>query len=506
MASEKAPRPRASRNCGNCRAVKRRCDQQIPHCGQCIRMREKCPGYRDEWELVFRDQTDKTIKRSKEKRAKRKGSTTSSRTPSPPTPGLGPSLDEIGVNYFLHNFVINNQTPSRGFFNYIPAVYNAEAEHYTLVTSMAAVGLVALANSNQQPELARHARIKYSEAIANVNTALASPVDSVKDSTLMSVISLGVFEHVSNFQSWVRHVRGAAALVVLRGKSQFTSTAATLMFNQVRADTVITCLHANQPFPEDLLALQGEASKHADAYSPFWLLGVSATKCVNLLYSVTQNKSKVSWSEKLEEAIILQEEFRRVFEIISLADPYTTIYEPTADPEVFHEGRFDVYQSTWAIRVWNNARCIRMIVSEILYSILMKVLATELPSAVRTTLEAKYQETVQIMTSLGEDMLATVPQMLGYVSLVSGQHVSYNLTSTASVPGGYSLIWTLYMVGKSPVTKRKSRKWVIRRLQDIGRGAGFAMALQLLEGVMKIDQLSEASVQRSGPYFEPTRL
>ncbi|KAI3024119.1 hypothetical protein CBS147347_6342 [Aspergillus niger] len=122
------------------------------------------------------------------------------------------------------------------------------------------------------------------------------------------------------------------------------------------------------------------------------------------------------------------------------------------------------------------------------------------------TLEAKFQETIQIMTSLGEDMLATVPQMLGYVSLIGGQHISYNSTSTASVPGGYSLIWTLYMVGKSPVTKRKFRKWVIRHLQEIGQNAGFAMALQLLEGVMKIDQLSEASVQRTRPYFEPTRI
>ncbi|SPB44607.1 putative endo-1, 4-beta-xylanase B domain protein [Aspergillus niger] len=445
-------------------------------------MREKCPGYRDEWELVFRDQTDKTIKRLKEKRAKYNGSITSSRILSPPTPGLGPSLDEIRVNYFLHNFVINNQTPSCGFFNYIPAVYNAEAEHYTLVTSMAAVDLVALANTNQQPELARHARIKYSEAIANVNTALASPVDSVKDSTLISVISLGVFEHVTNFY-----------------------TAATLIFNQVRADTVITCLHGNQLFPEDLLVLQEDATKHTNIYNLFWLLGVSATKCVNLLYSVTQNQSKISWPEKLEEAIRLQKKFQRVFEVLLLTNPYTTVYEPTADPEIIHNSQFNVYQSTWAIRVWNNGRCIRMIISEILYSILMKVLATDLPPAMRMILEAKFQETVQIMSNLGKNMLATVPQILDYVSLVAG-HVSYNPTSTASVPGGYSLIWILYMVGKSPVTKRKSRKWIIRRLQDIGRDAGFAMALQLLEGVIKIDQLSKASVERSGPYFEPTRI
>ncbi|KAJ5081628.1 hypothetical protein NUU61_009892 [Penicillium alfredii] len=60
--------PKISRNCANCRAIKRRCDQQLPHCGQCIRARQKCPGYRDEWELVFRDQTDRTIKRTEEKR------------------------------------------------------------------------------------------------------------------------------------------------------------------------------------------------------------------------------------------------------------------------------------------------------------------------------------------------------------------------------------------------------------------------------------------------------
>jgi hypothetical protein len=69
---------------------------------------------------------------------------------------------------------------------------------------MAAVGLVALAT--RQPELVHHAYAKYSEAIRHVNNAIASPTESVKDSTLMSVILLGVFEHVSNFESWVRHV------------------------------------------------------------------------------------------------------------------------------------------------------------------------------------------------------------------------------------------------------------------------------------------------------------
>jgi hypothetical protein len=34
-------------------------------------LHEKCPGYRDEWELIFRDQTNHTIERAKEKVMKR---------------------------------------------------------------------------------------------------------------------------------------------------------------------------------------------------------------------------------------------------------------------------------------------------------------------------------------------------------------------------------------------------------------------------------------------------
>ncbi|KAL2823979.1 hypothetical protein BDW59DRAFT_147991 [Aspergillus cavernicola] len=478
---------RASRNCSNCRAVKRRCDQQLPHCGQCTRMREECPGYRDEWELVFRDQTDHTIQRSNEKRAKRTASTGANHSPPPPR-GLSPSIDEIGVNYFLHNFVIGGQSPSRGFLNYIPPIFSADGEHPTLVASMAAVGLVALANSTQQPELVSHARVKYSEAIRNVNTALTSPVESVKDSTLMSVISLGVFEHVSNFESWVQHVQGAAALVVARGKGQFCSTASILMFNQVRADMAVACLHGNQPFPEHMRELQEEAAKHADTSSAWWLLGVLATRCANLLWSITNNTEKIPWSDFLKVATVLQGDFQFVFGLLAIQEPYTTTRESGGDPDIIYNGRYDLYRTSWAIRVWNNSRNLQMIVCEVTCYLLNKVLTTDLSPVIRAQLKLKLQETLQVLSTLGEDMLATVPQALGFISSASEHHISVNCFSHTSMSGGYILTWCLYMVGKSPLIKSKTRKWIIRHLQNIGKNAGIAIALQLLEDVVQIDQ------------------
>ncbi|KAJ5316486.1 hypothetical protein PENANT_c019G03325 [Penicillium antarcticum] len=499
---------RASRSCGNCRAVKRRvgstlnflslacprylleaiahsalsssqCDQQSPHCGQCVRMRQSCPGYRDEWDLVFRDQTHHTIQRSKEKE---------SNHDVPPPRTLSPSADEIGVNYFLCNFVSHSSL--RGCLNYIPSVYHNDGENPTLVASMAAVGLVALANLTQQPELANLARTKYMEAICNVNTALSSPVESIKDSTLMSVISLGVFEHVSEYKSWARHVQGAAALVVARGKSQFTSPATILMFNQVRADLVLDCVHSAKPFPQNMIELQEEAAKHTDVSGAFWLLGVLGTRCANLLMGVRENTGEIPWPEYLEQASLLEREFQSLLMLLAIQEPYEITLDSGGASKLIHNGRVDLYRDPWAIRVWNNLRNLHMIVCEISLYLLNKILVTDLTliTTAQESLKLKLQLIMQTLSRLGDDILATIPQALEFLSSSSEHSPSVDISFRGSVSGGYILTWCLYMVGKCPATKGETRKWIIQRLQDLGQNMGISIALRLVEDIVKIDQ------------------
>ncbi|KAJ5832383.1 hypothetical protein N7474_000694 [Penicillium riverlandense] len=402
----------------------------------------------------------------------------------------------MGVNYFLTDFVCGGRSPSRGYLNYIPTVYSADAEHQTLSTSMAAVGLVALAT--HQPELVDRARAKYSEAIRHVNNALASPVEAFKDSTLMSVISLGVFEHVSNYESWVRHVKGAAALVVARGKAQFTSPAAILMFNQVRADMSIACVQGIQPFPEDMRELQEEASKHIDTSSAFWLLGVLATRCATLFADVAKNNQDIPesaftpWSHFLREATALQDDFQDVIALLSTQEPYTTTLESSGDRDpMIYNGRYDLYETFWAIRLWNNSRILEIIVCEIVCWLINKILSTELaqPAQDRLNLILKLQETLQIISKRGQDILASVPQGLGYISISKSQN-SVDGSPQASVSGGYMLTWCLYTVGKSPVVNHETREWIIKQLQGISKSAGVAMALQLSQDIVKIDRMA----------------
>ncbi|KAL2859185.1 hypothetical protein BJX68DRAFT_225978 [Aspergillus pseudodeflectus] len=355
---------------------------------------------------------------------------------------------------------------------------------------MAAIGLVALANSSRQPELVRHARTKYSEAIHRVNTALSSPVESVKDSTLMSVISLGVFEHVSNLESWARHVHGAAALLVARGKSQFSSTAALLMFNQVRTDLVFACVHDNRPFPQDMWELQDVAMKHVDPTSAFWLLGVLAAQHANLLWGVRDNNGEIPWTVFLEQATTLQKDFQHVLELLAVQEPYTPCQAADADSELFYNGRYDMYQSTWAIRVWNNARMAQMVICNIMYYLLNKILSTDLAPQTRAHLNLELRESLQLQATLAGDMLATVPQGLGLVSpTFTGYHFPSVDTLSTNASGGYLLTWTLYTAGQSMVVGSKTRQWVVGRLQHIGQYAGNAVALQLLDVIVKLHKI-----------------
>ncbi|KAF5865516.1 Autophagy protein 22 [Aspergillus alliaceus] len=453
-------------------------------------MREDCPGYRDEWDLIFRNQTGHTIKRLKEKRANKEKTILAKDYNSglKPPPSLNPSHEELGVNYFLHNFVTSCQSPSSGYLNYIPAPYTADGHHPTLVASMAAVGLVTLANTTRQPVLAKHARVKYSEAINQVNIALASPAESIKDSTLMSVISLGLFEHVSDFASWARHVRGAAALVVARGKGQFSTRAAILMFNQVRADMVAACIQGDQPFPKDMAELQEEASKHVDTTTVFWRLGVVATQCTNLLWDV-RNRGESYWPGLLEQATVLQAELQHIFGTLSMKCPYTTFRKSGGDPAVFYKDRFDLYPNSWAIRVWNNTRILQTTVCGCMSYLLNQILATDLEPAVQRHMELQLLDTLEILSKLGNDTIATVPQALGVVYSPSEMSHAIDVSCHTNGSAGYMLTWCLYAAGNSSVVDSEARKWIIQRLQDFGHFAGITLALQLVEDLIRRDQL-----------------
>jgi hypothetical protein len=134
-----------------------------------------------------------------------------------------------------------------------------------------------------------------------------------------------------------------------------------------------------------------------------------------------------------------------------------------------------------------------MIVCEIELYVLKKVLATELTitSVAQEALKLKLQMAMQILSTLGEDILATMPQALELLSPGSEHYPCLDLSFRGSVSGGYILTWCLYMVGKCPATRSETRRWVIQRLQEFGTKIGISIALRLVEEIVKTEQLAD---------------
>jgi hypothetical protein len=134
---------------------------------------------------------------------------------------------------------------------------------------------------------------------------------------------------------------------------------------------------------------------------------------------------------------------------------------------------------------------VEIIVCEIACWLINRILATDLalPAEVHLRLKSKLQESLQIMSTRGEDVLASVPQGLGLISVLESQN-SANSPSHTYVSGGYMLTWNLYTVGKSPIINYETRQWIIKQLKGISKSAGVGIAMQLAQDIGEIDLMA----------------
>lgn len=177
------------------------------------------------------------------------------------------------MGFFFSNLVTDLFGPSQDYLDYAPALSNKNDMDEHLFASMRAVGLAGFSNMVNSPELMREARRGYSIALQLVNTALRSQVDVRKDSTLLAVMILSIFETVTGFNhrslhAWAEHINGAAALVKLRGREQLRSRKGLRLFNRVAASLLMSCVHQELAIPANILELRTEASSFIDTSEP----------------------------------------------------------------------------------------------------------------------------------------------------------------------------------------------------------------------------------------------
>lgn len=355
---------------------------------------------------------------------------------------------------------------------------------------------MALAKSASQPSLAHAAQKAYSSAVQSVNDALITA--PAADPTLMAVISLGVYEEISDYKSWLLHVQGAAAVLVARGKSQFKSKAGMRLFNQVRTDLITACVNEGAAIPEGVLKLQGEAHGE-EMKKSYWRIGLLGVRCARLLEKFRRYGLSLA-DELLAEASVLERNFETFHAILLEEEPYITVPVASNNPS-FTFNFIGVYKDTWSIRIWNNWRNLLMITSRIKLFLLSETLKSSssppssfstpsLPLSVESTqaMTAELCSTMQRLSNLGSDILATVPQAM-QVSQGQTRNPPFDYANTVgsdhpwTVSGAYLLAGRLSVVGQSEATSSETRRWIIEKLREIDRTARVPTAIKIIEDI-----------------------
>ncbi|KAK0724767.1 hypothetical protein B0H67DRAFT_598256 [Lasiosphaeris hirsuta] len=525
-----------SRGCQMCRMRRIKCDETKPACNQCAKSRRQCPGYKDEFDIVFRNETKATERRAK--KINKKGAPlaakhgNSASTSSEEPRGVASSPFELAVIpaiqippetqascHFVSNFILlPRQDSARGFMDYLIPLMNSQSAANYLQHAFNACALASLGNrvGVSGVDFPDRAFSEYCRALSATNLALRDPKTSTSDAVLATVLLLSMFENITARQvgdfAWGSHVEGAIQLVRARGRKQLKTKIGLQLFIAVRTQLIIHTLSSGKApvMGVDWWLHEAVFDKHA-----------AACQRLNLLTSELRaevTRVMTTAARTLENVDVILALLRRAHQLDQeLADwmqalpehwhPKTLYWQgDVADgnylkAEAF-PGRVDIYNDLWISSVWNLARTARLI----LMSIAVRCAAWACsPVDYRTTPE--YATAAQIAADNITDILASAPYHLGWHTKRRHLFNSSDLSGFAcgedeGIKGlaGYFLTWPLACVMSQDYLTDAQRQWVKGRLKYIGDelGVRYAHILALLQ-----IRLPSMLIRRDGLMAQP---
>lgn len=431
-------------------------------------------------------------------------------------PHLTPTIDERAVNFFFSNHVAAIDTPSRGFIDHMQAHPDYELGE-NLMSSIKAVGLVGFSNVAKAPALLVEAKKQYLSAVRHLNAALQSPVEAKKDSTLMAVMILGIFETLvgrseNSLIAWAAHLNGASALMKIRGPEQLSTVAGRRLFGQITASLATSCLQQEIEMPEHIHKLRQELDKYIDTNNPIWQ-NHQILIDFTTFYARVKSGKITNLHSILNRSLELDEDLTSTFSCSTSDWTYSTVYTDQ-DPDIVYTGYYHVYQHALSAMIWNGVRTMRIMLNEIIRNLLLKGFSSKPPLFVERMYTEQLQKSTDTLYQTSSDIMASVPQHLGYTSSLDfnsndshfespepmlprksrqmwpalmGNRPDFpeELSNSTTVPllrtASYQLPWALFLVGVTDIVTEPVLRWVIKTLRHISQCLGIQQAIILAD-------------------------
>ncbi|KAK4664452.1 uncharacterized protein QC763_505650 [Podospora pseudopauciseta] len=530
---------RPSKGCQMCRTRRIKCDETKPTCNQCAKARRQCPGYRDEFDLLLRNENQAAARRAlKANTAAASSSSSSSKKatasnknaqPHPRqqalqlsrsqtaalTNSLSIPVEDLATCHFLSNFVLvppQEQHSARGYNHFLLPLLQqysngtsreeiTHLQHAFNACALASLGERygapspgrghgRLTTGKEKETLLRKGAEEYTLALMATNAALRDPVRCKEDGTLAAVLLLGMFENITARQdtgsAWGSHVEGAVQLVKARGKKQLKSKLGVQLFVVVRSQLIIHNFITATPLPMGVswwLNEDANSDPTANACERLNLLTAELRSEVYGFFSSPLSFSSSPASiaaveEFLARARALDAEAVEWFATLPRSWQIESIPYSSSGNENIFPGVVHVYPDMWTAAIFNLARATRMV----LMSIIVRCAAFLVrPGDYRTT--AEYAFAARTASSVVSEVIASVPYHLGHLPPRKdkrGNPIENSLNGRGL--GGYFLTWPLACVVTHDHVTDAQREYVRGRLRYIGDEHGIKYA-RVLFGV-----------------------
>ncbi|KAI2626700.1 hypothetical protein GGR54DRAFT_481214 [Hypoxylon sp. NC1633] len=514
---------KASQGCQNCRTRRIKCDKKRPECSQCIRVGKKCPGYRDQLSLMFRDESSKVIQKAHAQwgsssspidpsggSASTSASTSSasawttesprsaSESPATSTPlplrDVAPTriprkvelnLEQQGMHFYINRYLVNHPDSPRTRDQIAAYFSNADAAQ----SIMAAVGLAGMANLLGNKNMNLLARSKYVAALKKTGQLLSGNNPASLIARIRSVVSLALFEVVQGRGPRVTvgsantHINGAVAVLrsvlpIPHVPYQGAQGVLQLLFSMFIPyqmtdtplppgffDTLKFCKQLMQEVPEVCVVDLGIAIAR--------LLQLSSIADHTVL-----TDGRPSTNDLIRQFVILENAFNglegRLFKVFSYTENQGE-YPPSA---VFR-GKWHAYTETWAARIWNHYRWARILVNQRLVKFIIDYPISTgqiIPPAQRTKCYATIER-------LAEDILVSAPSHWHHPMLDPQDTRKFEAggQGNSGAIGLPSLLWHLTTAGCAPNVPIEYWDWAYNLLLTVYKQMGMQHAKALSE-------------------------
>ncbi|KAI2638287.1 hypothetical protein GGS21DRAFT_465467 [Xylaria nigripes] len=523
---------KASQGCQGCRTRRIKCDKKQPECSQCIRIGRKCPGYRDQLSLMFRDESSKVIQKahaqwgipgspsstvdgdqgSPTSPKSSPGFTTSivvsSRQRQPLTPSstgpfikqeyvepkmppkVEPNLDQRGLKFYMERYLLNHpdspRTPE------LRGIYFGDEEAIRNV--MIAVGLAGMSNLLGNKSMNMVARSKYVTALKQTGQLIASVSREYGTvvKPLRSIVTLALFEVVQGQGSRVTagsantHVHGAVAL--LRSALPVASLpnggargTLQLMFSMfIPSYTTRTLL---PPGFFECLKLCKELLRNC-LESCDVTLAFAISSLLKLFIAADQTTyldDRPETDRLIKQYIAMGAVFDRVEQELHAAYPFVE-YQTGEPSAALFRGKWHRYSEIWGARIWNHYRWARILLGE---RIVQYIIAYPL-SGTRCILPLQRGQCYATIGRVAEDILISTSAHWHHPMLDEATAAKYEAPGQggAGAAGLPSLLWHLNVAGCAPNVPPEFWDWAHNILQVVWKSMGMQHAMELSE-VMK---------------------